>query len=214
MTALKQNDVIISIYDFDNTVYKGNSTVDFWKYALIRYPYLILWIPYQSIAALLWRCSIMHTGRFKEAFLSFIRAIPPSSLESCINGFWNINMKKIPGWVWEHLEQDKNNNLLPICISASPDFLLKKTVKKLGFEVLLCSEFKKRRSVQTNKLKVPNCKGYEKVRRLKEWASREDIQFVVQKVYADDITDLPLYQTAKEHYYVRRGILREGIPTA
>ena len=213
MTGHPMNRTSVAVYDFDNTVYNGNSIVDFWKYAITRYPYILLWAPYQMSTAILWKCRIMQTASFKEAFLSFIRAIPSRSFDSCINSFWDRYRRKIPGWVSEQIIDDRGRGLYPVCISASPDFLLEGITEDLGFETLLCSEFKKHGPVQTNKMKVPNCKGHEKIRRLKEWARREGIRVVVQKVYSDSTTDLPLYQTAKEHYHVTRGVLRAGMPT-
>lgn len=213
MTTSVSLKVDIAVYDFDNTVYNGNSLLDFWKYALVRYPYLLLWVPFQFCTMLLWKCRIIDTGRFKEAFLSFIQVMPSSSFKHCIDAFWDRNARKIPSWVPEQIMQDRKENLVPFCVSASPDFLLEGITNKLGFDTLLCSEFLKRGSVQTNKMKVPNCKGHEKVRRLKEWAANNSLSFVVQKVYADSLTDFPLYQTANEHYHVKRGILRAGMPT-
>ena len=28
----------MNVYDFDKTIYAGDSTIDFWKFCMIRYP--------------------------------------------------------------------------------------------------------------------------------------------------------------------------------
>ena len=202
----------IAVYDFDDTVYNGNSIVDFWKHAITRHPHTLMWVPYQIVSAILWKCKVIPTEKFKEAFLSFIRAIPSSHFNSCIASFWSRYRRNIPGWVSEQIHRDRDQSLHPVCISASPDFLLDGIARDLGFETLICSEFIKNGSIQTNKMKSPNCKGHEKVRRLKEWARKEDMEVVVKKVYSDSVADLPLYEIAEEKYYVTGGTLEKGLP--
>ena len=37
----------MNIYDFDGTIYNGDSTIDFWLFTLKRHPSALLMIPYQ-----------------------------------------------------------------------------------------------------------------------------------------------------------------------
>ena len=38
----------IDVYDFDGTIYDGDSTVDFWLYCLRRKPSLLRFLPHQA----------------------------------------------------------------------------------------------------------------------------------------------------------------------
>jgi HAD superfamily phosphoserine phosphatase-like hydrolase len=202
----------ISIYDFDDTIYNGNSIIDFWRFSILKHPGILIWVPYQMVSAVLWKCKKITADKFKETFLSFIKSVPSDLLEQFIMDFWETHKKKIPSWVPELIDSDQKKSLYPICISASPDFLLKSIIKEIGFKTLICTKFVKRGTVQTNRMKGSNCKGKEKVRRLNEWAQKEDIEFVVKKVYSDSITDLPLYEISREYYHVSKGILKKGLP--
>ncbi len=202
----------ISIYDFDDTIYNGNSIIDFWGFSILKYPRILIWAPYQFVSAIQWKCNMITADKFKEAFLSFIKSVPSDLLEPFIMDFWGTHKKKVPPWVSKQIDSDRKKSLYPICISASPGFLLRSIVKEIGFETLICTEFIKRGTVQTNRLKVPNCKGKEKIRRLYEWAQKEDIEIVVKKVYSDSISDLPLYKISREYYHVSNGIIKKGLP--
>ena len=57
-----------------------------------------------------------------------------------------------------------------------------------------------------NMLTTPNCKGKEKLRRLREWQEKELLSLEIQKVVSDSISDLVAFDAAKEKYLVTRGV--------
>ena len=38
----RMRDNAMNVYDFDKTIYRGDSTMDFWRYCLKRYPKAVL----------------------------------------------------------------------------------------------------------------------------------------------------------------------------
>ena len=36
----------MNVYDFDGTIYDGDSTLDFWYFCLKKHPQILLYLPY------------------------------------------------------------------------------------------------------------------------------------------------------------------------
>lgn len=106
------------------------------------------------------------------------------------------------------MQEDKKNKLTTVCISASPGFILQSISEALSFDALIATDFLIKDGKQTNRLSTPNCKGEEKVVRLKNWAESMGKAFVLEKVCSDSEADAPLYRLAKQSYCVKNGILK------
>lgn len=59
------------VYDFDGTIYAGDSTVDLFFYALKRKPIIVRYIPIQAIGFVLYGIKCINKRRLKEIFLVF-----------------------------------------------------------------------------------------------------------------------------------------------
>ena len=70
-------------YDFDKTIYNGDSFIDFYLFVLLRFPYLIIILPFQLIAMAL-VCS--DKKRVKEVLAFYLRLVP--NKERLIVRFW------------------------------------------------------------------------------------------------------------------------------
>ena len=86
----------MNVYDFDKTVYDGDSTIDFWIYCLKKHPLTIRRIPRTLWAFVLFRSGLSDREKFKECFYRFLKDIP--DCESEVKAFWNKNIKKIKPW--------------------------------------------------------------------------------------------------------------------
>ncbi|MFR1904953.1 MAG: hypothetical protein ACLS28_03835 [Clostridium neonatale] len=61
----------INIYDFDGTIYRGDSSIDFWKFCIKKKPIILKRIPIQVTALILNKFSILNTTKFKSIFFYF-----------------------------------------------------------------------------------------------------------------------------------------------
>lgn len=195
----------LSIYDFDGTLYNGDSLVDFWMYTLQRKPSVILFLPYQVISVLLWKLGILSTERAKEAFLCFLNLFSEDKLALWVLRFWkDRGQQKIFTWVHEALKQDKAAELWPICISASPDFLLSPFLVSLGFDNWICTQFE-HAAGRRNLILGRNCKGEQKLHRLIEWQKQHSIVPSIHKVVSDSADDLSVFAMARAGYRIIKG---------
>lgn len=171
-------------YDFDKTIYNGDSTVDFYKYCLKTYPATALELPLTLGAGLLFVLKILPKTRFKQLFYRFLRHIPDG--EQAVANFWELHFKNVKGW---YLESKKDD----LIISASPEFLLEPVCQRLNVELMAS-----RVDIRTGKYTGENCWGPEKVRRLRE--RYPDLE--IDEFYSDSYSDQPLADIARTAYLV------------
>lgn len=65
----------MNVYDFDGTVYRGDSTVDFWLFCLRKKPGLVKYIGKQFAAIVLHLTGKIGTAELKSRFLCFLSSV-------------------------------------------------------------------------------------------------------------------------------------------
>ena len=192
---MQKNDSI-DIYDFDGTLYRGDSTLDFFKWCLKRYPRLATIIPRIAIAGIL--CFGMHTAskdNFKASLYRFLTFIP--WIEHEVELFWKEHEKKITG----PCSPQKGD----IVITASPDFLLRGVCEKRGLTILASLV-----DPHTGILQSHNCSGTEKANRYYAYLKAHNIDpntIVVENFYSDSRNDDPMARIARSSWMVTKNTL-------
>lgn len=188
------NEKNVNVYDFDNTIYKGDSTADFFIYSLKRHPKIFLTLPNTFKAFI--KLYVFKKGsktQFKEVMYRFLAYC---DIESDVPAFWETHMKNIKKW---YLDSKKENDVV---ISASPEFLLKFPCEALGIKYLMAS----RVDSKTGLYDGENCHGEEKVRRFYE-KFPESIK--VDNFFSDSYSDTPLARLARKSFIVKGDILQD-----
>lgn len=175
-----------NVYDFDKTIYNGDSTQHFYFFLLKRNPQIMLYLPYQFFFFIFFALKLMPKTAFKEKFYSCFKLI--KDIDKEVNAFWDKNEKGIKKW---YIENQKENDII---ISASPEFLLKPICQRINIKYLMASKVDKK----TGKYDGENCYGEEKVIRLKEIFPEVQIN----EFYSDSFSDQPLASLAKNSYLV------------
>ena len=177
----------MNVYDFDKTIYHGDSTAHFYLYCLKTQPSTWKWLPYQGLCAIPFALGIMEKTKFKERFYKFFRSV--KDIDKTVEEFWNIHKYNIKAFYYETQQEDD------VIISASPYFLLEPIIKELGIKYLMASNVDK----FTGKYSGINCHSTEKVRRFYEvWPDG-----VIDDFYSDSLSDSPLAEISKTAYMVK-----------
>ena len=176
----------MNVYDFDKTIYDGDSTLDFYLFVLKKRPKLIKYLPIQVIGFLKYLFGICSKLEFKEKFYYFLNGI--SDTDELVKVFWDEKQGLIKKW---YLNSKKDSDLI---ISASPTFLLEPICKRVGIKHLIASEVNK----NTGICEGENCYGDEKVIRLKKEFKDTDIN----EFYSDSLSDAPLSLLAERRFIV------------
>lgn len=177
----------MNIYDFDNTIYRGDSTIDFYLFCLKTHPDLVRYIPIQIWGFLNFFLKRINKTQVKEKFYCFLNGLKNVDID--VERFWNIKINNIKKWYLENQKEDD------IIISASPQFLLSFVCNELGIKYLIASKVDK----YTGRYLGRNCHGEEKlIRLLKEFP---DIQ--IEAFYSDSLSDWPLALKAKHAFLIK-----------
>ena len=179
---------MINAYDFDNTIYDGDSTIDFYFYCLKRNYKIIFLIFIQLYGLLMYLLGIKDKDFLKEKFFCFLKYF--DNIDDVVKDFWSIKDKKIKKW---YLEVKKTNDVI---ISASPEFLLKPIAKKLNVSNLIATKV----NPNTGKYESKDCSREEKVNRLKEKLGSKKIN----NFYSDSHSDDAMAKISKNAFYVKR----------
>jgi HAD superfamily phosphoserine phosphatase-like hydrolase len=178
--------VLINVYDFDNTIYRGDSSFDFYRHCCARYPRVrrdVFGALPLAVDMLLHK---RDKTRAKERFYHYLSFVP--NVEAEVVRFWETFDQNIKPW---YLEQKREDDLI---ISASPVFLLKPICERLGVRLIAS-----RVEAQTGIYDGLNCHDEEKVRRMRE--EYPDVE--IDRFYSDSLADTPLAKLARESFMVK-----------
>ena len=181
----------MNVYDFYDTIYASDSTVDFFFYCLKKKPAIIRYVPRQIFGACRYALKRITKEEFKEAFFVFLSAL--NEPEEYVEAFWNANEKKIKPWY------QKQKRVDDMIISASPQFLIEPMGERLNIQKVIASPV----DIHTGKYFGSNCKGEEKVRRFYEYLP----DGVIEEFYSDSHSDLPMAKIAQKSFLVNGNIL-------
>lgn len=174
----------MNIYDFDNTIYKGDTGVDIVLYSFKRYPFKVIKCIIKGLK-LKKKYKSFNDKNVKEALFSFLFEI--DNLDKYINSFIDSHIKNIKDW---YLKQQKENDTI---ISASYDLWINPFCKRLGINNVICT------NVNNNGHIIgKNCKSEEKVKRFK----KEFPNIKVNESYSDSSTDIPMLLLGKKAFIV------------
>jgi len=183
----------INIFDFDNTIYDGDASLGFYFYCLKNNIALLKYLPYQVWHMGLFVLNMQDRREFKQHFFIFLKSLKDTG--KVVDSFWAAKSSKIK--VWYTARSHKED----VIISASPEFLLQPIAKKLGVKELIGTRMDSR----TGHISGANCRGEEKVRRLRGMLN----DFDVESCYSDSLSDLPILHLAKKPYIVKKNTIIE-----
>ena len=177
----------MNVYDFDKTIYDGDSTTHFYFYCLKKRPRILIHLPATAWAFIKYRLGRASKTQFKETMYRFLRCLPDT--DALVEAFWKGHEKGIKAWYKEHKKPTD------VIISASPEFLLEGVCQRLGVECMMASVVDK----NTGKYTGENCHGKEKVRRFYERYPEGKIE----EFYSDSRADTPLAEIAQKAFLVK-----------
>lgn len=181
----------MNVYDFDETIYDGDSTRDFVFYAMRYRPKVLLSLPKQGFYGILFLLKMMDKTVFKEKFYSFFKHI--DDMDEFVDEFVESHMNAIKPW---YLAQHEENDVI---ISASPEFLLKGFCERLNIKYLIASKV----DPKTGKYDGLNCYHSEKVVRFRQQFKIEDIT----AFYSDSYSDSPMAEISPKAYLVKGDLI-------
>lgn len=175
----------MNIYDFDNTILKGDSSVKFIIYSLHHHPLLVIKGMFKAFLALF--KSNKKKGIIKSNLYSFVKDIP--NLDNYVHNFIlknNHNIKKF------YLDGQKDDDVV---MSATYDFIIEPFCASLGIKNVIATKYDTKKGMLIGN----HCKGEEKIKRF----DQEYPNAIVENAYSDSFSDMPMFKKAKKAYLVK-----------
>ncbi len=126
----------MNVYDFDDTIYDGESALDFFFYYLKRRHSMARYIPKVLFAMLRYKLGLISTDKMTEEYEPILTEIfslcDDVNLE--VSRFWDEHIHKIKSF-YEKIRKDDD-----IILTASPDVTMEELVRRLGVKNLVCSK--------------------------------------------------------------------------
>lgn len=175
-------------YDFDKTIYNGDSFIHFFKYTVLKKPFLVLLLPFQTIAALLFVLRIIRKKQLKQIVMINLKFF--KNKQKLLEEFWDKHIKNIKPWYLKQKQEDD------VIISASPEFLVKEACRRLGLKFVYGTDM----DINTQKITGPNCWGSEKVKVFEKHFGKNT---VLKTFYSDSLSDMPMMKKAEKGIFVK-----------
>jgi len=174
----------LNVYDFDDTILSGDTT---YRYFFNAFRYPAAW---KALPGILWNFVLYGLKkrefiRYKEVLFSYLKYLP----EDAVEAFWDRNMKRIKAYYPAQKREDD------VVITASPEFLVRPAMERLGVKNVIGTEMDPR----TGRITGENCKRAEKVRRFYEAYPGGKID----EFYSDSLSDTPLAELAEKAFLVK-----------
>ena len=174
-------------YDFDKTIYKKDSSTEFFIYMIFSRPYLLLFAPWYLIVLALYGMKLLSKKRTKECLFFFVPWF--SNIEKIVDKFWARNANKIQEWYTIQKQEDD------IIISASLGFIIKPVMDMLNIKNWIATNY----SVKTGKIYGDNCYGEAKKIEFERLYKNKKLE----AFYSDSLSDLPMMRISKQAYLVK-----------
>lgn len=182
--------ICINVYDFDNTIYDGESLFDFYLLCIKHHPKLVKYLFVVLDSYRKYKKCKISPERFsflaKKYAAEALCAVP--DLEALTEKFWIRNKRKLKGWYKSEQKTDD------IVVSATFGFLLRPALEILGIKQYVCSEI----NLESAKI-TQICFKEEKIRCFeKKFPGAE-----IENFYTDSLNDEEFMKKAQNVYLVK-----------
>ena len=195
----------LAIFDIDYTITKKETLMEFYKYSLEEDIKNIRFLPRALYSGLMYGVGIYDERRVKECFLKFIDNIEEEKLQDLVKRFYKNRLSKI-------LYKDAVDMMYKLkkegydiyLISASPEFYINEFYNIDVVDKVIGTRFEFKEGKFIRKMVGSNCKGEEKVKRLKEVLTKENIEvdFKNSYMFSDSLSDKPLLDLVGKPYLI------------
>lgn len=189
----------IAFFDFDGTITKKDTLMEFTKYAVggLRF-YLGFFILLPAMV--FFKLKLIPNYRAKEMFLGyFFKAWSVEKFQNLADKYAKNEIDKIlREKALEKLNWHKENGHEVVVVSASIDMWLKAWCEKNHLK-LICTKLEIKDKKITGKILGKNCHGIEKVNRIKEVYDLNNFETIY--AYGDSSGDKQMLEMAHESYY-------------
>jgi len=195
----------LAIFDIDYTITKKETLMELFKYVIKKDKKNLRFLPRAIYCGIMYAIGIYDERKVKETFLRFIDGIKEEELAELVKEFYDERLKKILyDDALKMMKKLKNEGYDIYLISASPEFYVNEFYNIKEVDRVIGTKFGFENGTFVRKMVGNNCKGEEKVRRLKEVLKDEKIEvdFKESYMFSDSLSDKPLLDLVGKPYLI------------
>lgn len=180
----------MNVYDFDNTIYDGESVLDFYLFLLRKDASLLKLMPKVLSVFLRYKMCLITAEELLKIGTEYAGWILTKfpDMEGLASEFWDKNQHKIKKF---YLESQKEDDVI---LSAGCGFLLREICSRIGVKNILASEI----DLSTGEI-TRLCFAHAKPEIFSKSFPLESIE----NFYTDSLNDKPMFSYAKNSYMVK-----------
>ncbi|WP_291632439.1 HAD-IB family hydrolase [Clostridium sp.] len=195
----------LAIFDVDFTLTKRETLLEFYFFMIKKNPKFIKYLPKSIISSIFYVFKIYDASKVKKTFIRFIDGIEENEMKKIVKEFYEKRLSKIlynDGIVM--MKKMKAQGYKIYLISASAEFYLSEFYNIKEVDKVIGTRFTTENGLHRNTISGENCKGDEKVKRLKEFLKNENIEvdFESSYMFSDSLSDLPLFNLVGHPYLI------------
>lgn len=175
-------------FDFDNTIYNGESVFDFYLFSIKYNPRVAKYIPivfYNLFKYKLGKTTMEDLEQaVKKYAYDYLQSFDKKEEMICV--FWDKHIGKIKSWY--HPQEDD------IIITASLNLIMDELCKRLGVKHCLCSIV----NPETLEVEYLNFRDNKPKTFFEKFGNE-----VIDEFYTDNMVDKPMIEVAKSAYFVK-----------
>ena len=195
----------LAIFDIDYTLTKRETLVEFYIFMVKKNPKFIKYLPKSIFSSILYVFKIYDASKAKKTFIRFIDGIEENEMKKIVKEFYETRLSKILYKdAIDTIKKMKTQGYKIYLISASAEFYLNEFYNIKEVDKVIGTRFIKENGLHRNEITGENCKGEEKVKRLKEVLKKENIEadFENSYMFSDSLSDLPLFDLVGHPYLI------------
>lgn len=195
----------LAIFDIDYTITKKETLMELFKFVIKNDKKNIRFLPRAIFCGIMYGIKVYDEREVKEKFLKFIDGIEEKDLAVLVKRFYEEKLRTI---VYDDalkmMKDLKSQGYDIYLISASPEFYINEFYAIKEVDKIIGTKFAFNNGIFTRKMEGKNCKGLEKVNRLKEVITNEKIEvdFKESYMFSDSLSDKPLFDLVGKPYLI------------
>jgi phosphatidylglycerophosphatase C len=191
----------LALFDIDKTIIKKDSMFLFLFFGLMKKPSSFYKLYKVLTNTVLYKFKQIKSQKAKEPYFYSIKYLSDKDLEYFYDAYL---LKNIYKDALKEMEHKKSQGYYILLVSASPIAYMKYFEKFPFVDMVIGTELEIINNNYVNKIKGANCKGNEKVRRIRNFLKENGfiIDYTNSYAYSDSLSDLPMLNLVKNKYLI------------
>lgn len=191
----------VALFDIDHTIIRRDSMLLFVRYGMAKKPSTAVRLLSMGFFTALNKLKLVPLERAKSAFFHAIRHMDEEDL---LEFYTRYLEPQIYPEALAEMRRCKAEGCHVLLVTASPDAYMSYFARLPEVDGVIGTRLARSGARYTNRIEGLNCKGEEKVLRIRDYCQRQGIAIDPDRSYAfsDSLSDLPMFELVRHRYWI------------